>query len=82
MTRTLIFAGLAAVSLLISSCFPILGHPSSHKSLVLTTAEELEMVKKEADNEIMLTARKVNVTIEIPIRLQMAIYQSAGITNF
>lgn len=59
MTRTLIFAGLAAVSLLIPSCFPVLGFPSSGKSLILTTAEELQMVKKEADNAIMLTARKV-----------------------
>lgn len=59
MTRTLIFAGLAAVSLLIPSCFPILGFPSSGKSLVQTTAEELQVVKKEADNAIMLTARKV-----------------------
>src|SRR5687767_4131723 len=59
MTRTLIFAGLAAVSLLIPSCFPILGYSSSGKSLVLTTVEELRMVKKEADNAIMLTARKV-----------------------
>lgn len=59
MTRTLIFAGLAAVSLLIPSCFPILGFPSSGKSLVLTTVEELQMVRKEADNAIMLTARKV-----------------------
>jgi hypothetical protein len=59
MTRTLIFAGLAAVSLLIPSCFPILGCPSSVKSLVRTTTKELEMVKKEADNAIMLTARKV-----------------------
>src|SRR5689334_10611694 len=59
MTRTLIFAGLAAVSLLIPSCFPILGHPSSVKSLVLTTVKELEIVKKETDNAIMLTARKV-----------------------
>jgi len=59
MTRTLIFAGLAAVSLLIPSCFPILGYPSSGKSLALTTAEELKMVKKETNNAIMLTARKV-----------------------
>jgi len=59
MTRTLIFAGLAAVSLLIPSCFPILGFPSSGKSLVLTTAKELEMVKKETNNAITLTARKV-----------------------
>ncbi|OQP49753.1 hypothetical protein A4H97_28085 [Niastella yeongjuensis] len=59
MTRTLIFAGLAAVSLLIPSCFPILGHASSGKSLVLTTAEELKMVNKETNNAIILTARKV-----------------------
>jgi hypothetical protein len=59
MTRTLIFAGLAAVSLLIPSCLPILGCPSSGKSIVVTTTEELQMVKKEADNAIMLTARKV-----------------------
>jgi hypothetical protein len=59
MTRSLIFAGLAAVSLLIPSCFPILGFPSSGKSLVLTTSEELEMVKKETNNAITLTIRKV-----------------------
>ena len=59
MTRTLIFAGLAAVSLLLPSCLPILGYPSSGKSVVLTTTNELEMVKKEADNAIMLTARKI-----------------------
>src|SRR5688572_10194104 len=59
MTRTLIFAALAAVSLLIPSCFTILGYPSSVKSLVLTTTKELEMVKKEADNAIMMTARKI-----------------------
>src|SRR5262245_18236022 len=59
MTRTLIFAGLAALSLLLPSCLPILGYPSSGKSLVLTTTKELEMVKKEADNAIMLTTRKV-----------------------
>jgi hypothetical protein len=59
MTRTLIFAGLAAVSLLIPSCFPIVGFPSSGKSLVLNTAKELEIIKRETDNTIMLTARKV-----------------------
>lgn len=59
MTRTLIFAGLAALSLLIPSCFPILGFPSSSKSLVSTTVAELQKVKKEADNTIILTARKV-----------------------
>jgi len=59
MTRTLIFAGLAAVSLLLPSCLPILGYPSSDKSVVLTTTNELEMVKKEADNAIMLTAWKI-----------------------
>ena len=59
MTRTLIFAGLAAVSLLIPSCFPIVGFPSSGKSLVLTTGKELEIVKRETDNTIILTARKV-----------------------
>lgn len=59
MNRTLIFAVLAAVSLLIPSCFPILGCPSSSKSRIVTTMNELELVKKEAYDAIMLTVSKV-----------------------
>jgi hypothetical protein len=59
MTRTLIFAGLAAVIVLLPSCLSIVERASSGRSLVLTTAQELEIVKKDVNSAILLTARKV-----------------------
>ena len=60
MIRTLIFMGLMAMSMLMASCYLILGCPSRGvQSLTKTTEETLELVKKEWQGTIRLTVEKV-----------------------